>query len=374
MRWQANLGDYLKPKSGYLLVRRSFRIDGGAETAVTSYCEKFTAQGASVTLLCENWSGTLPEYVQLVRVRLYGPRLIRLWLFWFLFRKQVRRLGRTCLVQSHEYLLDCDVLRLGDGLHTVWFGQLCRESGFLRRFALKLSLFHCSKMWMERKSLNSECLRQVIVNSEYIARQVEKYYPGLKNKILIERNQIPESFFDATESKRIQSSLLKVIFVGSGFRRKGLRAVFEALSQINSRKNYQLTIYGVDKNIDHYRRLAEDFGLIQVEFCGVVKLTENIYRQHDVLVLPSFYDPFPNAIAEALVCGLFVICSSTTGGVDFSHEPEIYIADDPDSIQRSLIHIETLFRSKIQKSRELFYTKIFASRYFLKSQKSEKMV
>ncbi|MBL1167165.1 glycosyltransferase, partial [Escherichia coli] len=105
-----------------------------------------------------------------------------------------------------------------------------------------------------------------------------------------------------------------LIFVGSGFERKGLAAAIRAVAATDS----YLLVVGKDKAEKRYQALAQSLGCSErVRFMGVQKQTLPFYQAADALLLPTLYDPFPNVILEAMSCGLPVITSTTCGGAEF---------------------------------------------------------
>jgi UDP-glucose:(heptosyl)LPS alpha-1,3-glucosyltransferase len=76
-------------------------------------------------------------------------------------------------------------------------------------------------------------------------------------------------------------------------------------------------VLGRDKHADRYRALAHRFGLQdRVHFKGEVEDPLPYLGAADAMVLPTLYDPFPNAVLEGLACGLPVVTSDGCGAVD----------------------------------------------------------
>src|SRR5205814_4728258 len=99
-----------------------------------------------------------------------------------------------------------------------------------------------------------------------------------------------------------------VLFVGSGFARKGVPALLEAMSALD-RSSY-LLIVGRDKRQARYEHRARALGIApRVRFVGAQPDVTPYYGAADVLALPTLYDPFPNVAIEALACGLPVVTS-----------------------------------------------------------------
>ena len=332
------------------LIRRKFRTDGGAEKSVIPYLSAFIELGFRVHLICESWAGSIPDQCSIVKVKTFGPRVLKTWLF---LRRvsQILSRGRFEFVQSHEWVPGCHVLRLGDGLHSYWHDQLINSRGTLKGFLTKVSLFHAYRRFLERQSLKSQHLVAVIVNSEFIGQQVRDAYPDSAHlKFLLHRNVVSLEFYQSTGgfgttwfgeprfSSIFEEAQLKLLFVGSGWARKGLKTLLESLAHITDRL-WVLVVIGDDKHRSQYLKLCGSLGIDEkVFFAGVRQVSKDLYEQFDALVLPTAYDPFPNVIAESLVSGTRVITTSHCGGQDFSDDESVFIADN----QAKLID---LFRS-----------------------------
>ena len=104
-----------KMKKSICFIRQSFRFDGGAEVAATSYINCLR-RIADIRLICETWSGDSSE-ITISKVAKQGwSRGIK----YEIFITGPLQLAATeyCLIHSHEWILGANVLRLGDGLHS----------------------------------------------------------------------------------------------------------------------------------------------------------------------------------------------------------------------------------------------------------------
>lgn len=74
-------------------------------------------------------------------------------------------------------------------------------------------------------------------------------------------------------------------------------------------------------------------GIVGLELNGPATMIENLYREHDFLCLPSFYEGTANVICEAMACGLPIICSAVSDNPMIVEEGINGFLFDPKSIE-----------------------------------------
>jgi UDP-glucose:(heptosyl)LPS alpha-1,3-glucosyltransferase len=106
-----------------------------------------------------------------------------------------------------------------------------------------------------------------------------------------------------------------LLFLGSGFSRKGLDIAIEGLLAVP--ESYHLLVVG--KGAKHaYLHRASKLGLShRVHFLGAQEKGWKYASVSRALVLPSRYDPFPGAAAEGHAMGLPVLVSDKNGYADW---------------------------------------------------------
>lgn len=125
-----------------------------------------------------------------------------------------------------------------------------------------------------------------------------------------------------TTRVRDRHSPLQVLCIGKFEERKNLDLMVDVFRAVAAESSAHLTIVGECSSVGHERYLKSLQG--QVDRLGVAELVtvlmnvpfrrmEEIYRQHDVFVLPSRDEPLGVVILEAMSYGLPVICSDTAG-------------------------------------------------------------
>ena len=133
-------------------------------------------------------------------------------------------------------------------------------------------------------------------------------------------------------SQRIGSKEPEVpiwLFAGSGWRRKGFDTALAALAQSGS--TARLWVVGRD-DPEPWRSLTHRAGLAdRVDFLGLRRDMEDVYRSVDALLLPTRYDAFANVCLEAAASGLPVITSGANGSSELLGAGGI-VVDDPEDV------------------------------------------
>jgi UDP-glucose:(heptosyl)LPS alpha-1,3-glucosyltransferase len=118
-----------------------------------------------------------------------------------------------------------------------------------------------------------------------------------------------------------------VVFVGTGFRRKGLERLLELWGSGLIREVY-LLIVGNDSQLAQYRR---EWQRPDVFFVGPQPRVEDYCAAADLLVLPSVQEAFGNVVLEALAAGLPVVTVRGVGAADGLHSELLHgILENPD--------------------------------------------
>lgn len=297
------------------VIRRSFRVDGGAERSVSDYLKSFNRIGVSTTLICENWIDGTTQPV--VSVKTSGDRLSKLKIFSEACRQMID--NSDDIYHSHEWIPGSQIIRLGDGLHSEWLDILGAKRGWLGSAMIKLSGFHRLKLELEHSTLINPALRHIIVNSNYVADALRRKYPDVSGKLCLIRNVVSPAFLTASLRKpRNMSKNITLGFVGSGWDRKGLEILLRALAELP--ECFRLNVIGTDKAQAKYSKICGSLKINhRVNFLGICDDMPLHYSKMDLLVHPAHYDPAPNVATEAMAMGTPVLGSNQTGIVDFQH-------------------------------------------------------
>jgi UDP-glucose:(heptosyl)LPS alpha-1,3-glucosyltransferase len=119
-----------------------------------------------------------------------------------------------------------------------------------------------------------------------------------------------------------------VLFVGSGFERKGVKYLIEAAEMLDE----HVTVMVVGKGSPE--KLRSIIRKQRVIFCGPQKHIEQYYAAADFFVFPTLYEPFGNVHLEALASGLPVITTLNSGASEIIEDGKSgFIVSEPENTE-----------------------------------------
>jgi len=297
-------------------VRQRYNPYGGAERFVERALAALERAGAEVTLITRRWNAAPGRRVLIVD----PPYLGSVWRdagFARAARAAWQR-ERFDLVQSHERIPGCAVYRAGDGVHRQWLEYRAAAASPLERLAIRANPYHRYVCEAERRMFGNPALRAVICNSQMVRSEIERHFGLPPEKLALIYNGVDLQQFRPAAATRTRGAGTKFLFVGSGFARKGLGAALRALALV---PQAQLVVAGRDRDAARFARLARRLGVAgRVQLLGGVDDVRPLYAAADCFILPTLYDPFPNAALEALAMGVPIIVSRRCGAAELVRE------------------------------------------------------
>ena len=303
------------------IIRQKYSAFGGAERFIERLLPGLAANRVDVSLIARKWSGEASSPMRWVRC---DP-------FYFGSAWRDRSFARAAcdavakgdydLVQSHERVSCCDIFRAGDGVHAAWLEARQKYLGESLGW-LKLNPFHANSLAAERRMFAGARLKKVICISKMVRQDIRRFYDVPDQKLVTIYNGIELDVFcpqnaeicrHIRQTLQIPESALAYVFVGSGFKRKGLETAIRALPD-----NAHLIVVGKDKETVRFEQIATQTGangdqLTRVHFVGPQKDVRPYYAAADAFVFPTIYEPFGSVVLEALACGLPVITTNRCG-------------------------------------------------------------
>ncbi|MDO8787300.1 MAG: glycosyltransferase family 4 protein [Sulfuritalea sp.] len=319
------------------IVRQKYTPFGGAERFVERALEALRANNVDVSIIAREWQGDMHG------VRVNPFYLGRTWRDAGFARAVQRLIAQHDfdLVQSHERIPGCDIYRAGDGVHATWLE--------LRNKPLdRLAPWHRYTLAAEADMFRHPRLRAVICNSRMVKDDIARRFGVADESLQVIYSGVDLDAFhprlretqgrSLREKTGVDAATPVILFVGSGYERKGLPTLLHALSRM-SRDDARLWVIGRDKHEMLLRKLAQTLGVDdRVLFLGAQIDVKPFYAAADVFALPTLYDPFPNAALEALACGLPIVTTTTCGAAELitPANGEVIAAGDVAALAASL--------------------------------------
>lgn len=296
-----------QPRLTIGFVRRGFSRSGGAEAYLKRLGNGVVQAGHEAHLFTtSDWPPNEWGFGPITHLRAKSP-------ITFAGDLEQLRTEASCDVwMSLERVWRCDVFRVGDGVHRSWLERRKKSATAWQKITHMFNKKHGDLLRLEEALLGSRRTRRVIATSQMVADEITGIYGYPSDQIDVVPNGIPVAMFRPNVAARTKQRAMlglnpdevALLFVGSGWERKGLRFAIEAVEASGNPK-LRLLIAGRGRQPNYKSRC--------VRFLGVVHDLPALYAASDIFVLPTFYDPFSNASLEALAAGLPVITTNANG-------------------------------------------------------------
>lgn len=295
------------------LVHMRHANSGGTELFLNHLSRYLAEKGEDVTIICRSHVEPSHPDIKFVTLRpISVGKTHRIWRFAKAVEKHIN-------VSDYDFVYGLgktwthDMLRIGGGTALHHLKYMKRDKQRLKdRVAIKI----------ERKAMAPGAYQHIVTNSYKSAHEVAEAYQVPNNAISVIHNFVDTKRFDrkkvAAESDLMRSTLgiddqtVVFLFLGTGYKRKGLNKTLEAFAKINI--DSCLLIVGKDSNTDDYKKMAEALGIAErCKFLGESRQPEVYFSLADCYLLPALYEPFGFTVIEALSCGTPVITSENCG-------------------------------------------------------------
>ena len=304
------------------LVHKRFELRGGTEQVLYRTAEGLRDRGHEVHLFCGEFLIPPPAGVFKHRVPSFRwPRTARLLSFAIAAPKMVECHGCDVLL-SFDRILRQDIFRSGGGPHLSFMKKMMAQSPISRRIWYMISPYHRCALAIEKKQLASSGHRKIIAISRAGKREFMEEYGLPEEDIAIVYNGVDVERFHprnrarcgnkTRESLGIPTNSQVVLFVGTGFRRKGAGRLLQMWTEQDGPDAY-LVIVGNDAKLSYYRKV---WNHSRIRFAGPQTWVEEFYAAADLLVLPSVQEAFGNVVLEALASGVPVVACAAVGAAE----------------------------------------------------------
>ncbi len=262
------------------------------------------------------------------------------------------------VIHGFSRTVNQDVYRIGGGSHWRYLlatHRLARTP--TGQALLRLNPRNRVILALERERYRLGAGAQLTAISELCKREIVEDFGVNPNKITVIYNPVDRMRFNPTAARTHRKSVRTyhgivgnrpvALFVGTGFKRKGLPFLIAALGRVPRTERPFLLVAGRD-NSKPMRRHASRCGVEQdVIFCGPVQRIEELYGAADYLVFPSQSDAFGQVVLEAMACGLPVIGSGLAGSSEIIHSGENgFVVHAPSRVEALVCALEEMVDPK----------------------------
>lgn len=307
------------------LAHKRLDLAGGTERDFYRTAEGLRDLGHEVHLFCGEFGVESPQNTIAHRIPVLPlGRTARLWSFALLAPGVIGK-WRCDVVVSFGRMLSADIVRSGGGSHRGFLERLGCQGGASRRLWQRLSPYHRSLLALERRQFQPGAYQRIIAVSQEVARDLVFHYAVPRERILVLYNGVDQRRFhpglrDHVCSRvrarwQIPQSAPVVLFVGNGFRRKGLDFLLSVWSAPALSHAYLLVV-GDDARLSAYKERARSVAGQRIVFAGRQDEVENYYGTADLVALPSLQEAFGNVVLESLAAGLPVLVSRQAGAAE----------------------------------------------------------
>ena len=330
------------------IIRRKFNPFGGAEQFIMRTIAGLSKFNISTAIIAESWAtNDVAENQNWIKTEVHGSSRSAKFSSFNRSVANILSVNQFDLIQSHERLLGADIYRLGDGIHASWVARLAKISPWYTQLWLKIDPYHRAVIRTELE-MSKEPHLTYVANSALVQQELFDWYKVPKSRIVLIENGIDTTAFKPSlQGEKISvkiklglnAQLPTVLFVGSGFARKG---AFELLEAINTLPDFQLIIVGHDKQLAKLNKRVKALKLERkVLVTGAQRDIKNYLAAADLFCLPSLYDPLPNAVLEALCSALPVVVTDAVGIADAitQHNAGAICNKEASSIAKTLQHV-----------------------------------
>ncbi len=335
------------------IIRQKFVLYGGAEQFVQGYVHQLAKAGHDIHIFAGQWTPSNHPNIHLHHVPSFNLNAFTRTLSFAWFSARAIEKESFDIIQSHEKTWAQDVYRVGDGCHREWLEQRKHFLPALKGFFLSCNPFHWLILKLEKNLFESGRCRKFIAISQMVKDDILKHYHCSKENISVVYNGVDLIRFHPDNKNRYRQNIRRelgipensvlILFVGSGFERKGLKSLLQATQYLCS-EDWRLVIIGKGKWNKYLQQFAPENLRSQIVYKEPVPEIERHYSAADIFALPSIYEPFGNASLEALAAGLPVIITRHCGVANIiQHKQDGLIVESPESAKEIADNINILF-------------------------------
>ena len=235
------------------VIRQKYVNYGGAEQFVSEYTTYLAEAGHEIHIFAHQWTPSVHPNIRIHPVRTFTLNSFFRTLSFVWFAARAVRRESFDVVQSHERTWWQDVYRAGDGCHREWLERRSNYLSPLKKWSFRFNLFHQLTLKLEKHIFESGQCKKIIAISEMVKRDILRHYCLSAERVEVVYNGVRLDRFHPDNKRRYRDKLRKkigvpgdvvmILFVGSGFERKGLEYLVRAVGLLGC-ENWRLVLVG----------------------------------------------------------------------------------------------------------------------------------
>jgi UDP-glucose:(heptosyl)LPS alpha-1,3-glucosyltransferase len=218
--------------------------------------------------------------------------------------------------------------QLHSGVHAAAYAAESEayESALRRAFfgpALRLNIRRSRLLRAEERVLDAASGTKLMAFSDRSREELHRLFGISPDRVALARPGVDLHVFRpppaAAAGQSSPPGQVRLLFAGHNFVLKGLRWALEAQAQARRQGIDARMVVAGKGAIRSFAAIARRLNITgHVHFAGAVSRTAlaQLYRESDLLIHPTFYDPFPRVIVEALASGVPVVTTRICGGAE----------------------------------------------------------
>lgn len=338
------------------VIRQKYSDFGGAERYTAALIESLLKAGHEVHVFANEWKmkddGLKDRSIIFHHVpMLKGLSVLQVMSFAVNVRRLLKR-HQFDIIHSFERTLYQDIYRAGDGCHREWLKQRRKIDPPGKSILHRINPLHIALLWIEKQIFKEGNYKAIMANSLRGKKEIVDLCGVPENKIHVIYTAVDSKRFTGNHGQETKEKICRqfginpdkplLLFVGSGFQRKGLPVTLQALGLLPFPTH--LIVVGKER-LSPYQCMAKKLSVdSSVTFTGPIPDVAPFYAGADLFIFPTIYEPFSNVCLEAMAAGLPVVTSRINGASEMIIEGENgYVIEDPlnpaeiaDKIQQGL--------------------------------------
>ncbi|ACQ54960.1 glycosyltransferase family 4 protein [Clostridium botulinum] len=235
--------------------------------------------------------------------------------FTSIIKKAINEFNPDIIICHHLWILTALVKELYPNKKIIAF---CHGTDLRQLQTFKNSDKSISKEVLNYVITNCKNLQTIIVSHKDEKQQVIESYKIDENKIFIAGTGFNPDTFYINENKN-NSNKIKIVYAGKLSYSKGVPFLINSVNLVKKySNNIELYLAGSgagDETINIINLCKNNSYSFNINVLGSLsqKKLSDLFRECDILVLPSLYEGLPLVLIEAMACGLKIVCTDLPG-------------------------------------------------------------